>query len=160
STHAEQSFTTERPSRYSLPNSRLSTKTLNCTCVSLNHLKGYITDKSAVRSSDLNRTGGRTCGQLCNDLGRSTATECRCDSVKGKAGCAGQVGSQNPDISSNLARGRNGFNKRAEAHAQAENGAIPVGAAGIGCSVKVPVGGLDQPSKGVGAIAAVKIVDL
>src|SRR5438132_14348190 len=100
---------------------------LNCTCVSLNHLEGYITDKSAGRSSDLNRTGGRTCGQPGNYLGRPMDGECRRDSVKGNARCAGQVGSQDPDASSHLPRGGNGFNKWTQAHAQAENGAIPVG---------------------------------
>ena len=118
------------------------------------HLKGNVARKRAAGCHHLDHSCSRAGRDGGRDLGARNHREDGCCPIKGDAGGAGEIASQNFDSLSHHAGDGQCRNKRAQADRKGEDGAAAVLAGGAspaqsGCAIEVPIGVLDQGSGGL-----------
>ena len=109
------------------------------------HSERHVARKRAAGRHYLYRAGRRADGDGRRDQRRRLDSERGRSAVKGDAGGARQIGSQNLDCRAQLAGVGQRLDKRPQTCGEAEDCPIPAVPAHGRCPVEVTFGGLDQP---------------
>jgi len=115
------------------------------------HPKIHVAGQRAVGRNHFHFAGGRARGNSGCDFRTRNHVKGRCSPVKGDAGRARQIGSQNLDVRAYRAGSGQCLHERGKAHAQAEDRAIVAGPAVVGDPVEGPICVVNQ--RGIGAVA-------